>query len=147
MFNNRIFRTSDELDFIRGPMLTAYLRFEITLWGVIAALTLIMLLGQSFLPSPGTVPGEAITPQMLVLLAFCLGVLLLFIAVWRFKRWGAILLALWTLLMVAGAVAALFSPPVDLLAVLALLGLIAARAAILWFEIRPKWRYFEGGLF
>lgn len=147
MFNNRLFRTTPELDFLRGPMLSAYLRFEIILWGFIALLGLLMLLGQNFLPSPSTIPAEVITPQMLVVVAVSLGIVTLFIAVWRFKKWGVVVLALWTGLMVGGMLLALFSPPVDLLAVLALLGLVIARLAILWFEIRPKWRYFEGGLF
>jgi len=147
MFNNRLFRTTEELDFLRGPMLSAYLRFEITLWGVIALLSLLMLLGQNFLPSPSTIPAEAITPQMLTVVAVSLGVVILFIAVWHFKKWGVVVLALWTGIMIAGMFAALLSPPVDLLLVLALLGYITARSAIFWFEIRPKWRYFEGGLY
>jgi hypothetical protein len=147
MFNNRLFRTSEELDFLRGPMLAAYLRFEIILWGLIAVLALIVVLGQNFLPSSSSIPAGAITPQLLLLLGFSLGVVIVFIAVWRFKKWGVLLLALWTLVMVAGLLAALFSPPVDLLALLALLGLIVARGMILWFEIRPRWRYFEAGIF
>ena len=147
MFNNRIFRTSPELDFLRGPLLSAYLRFEILLWGTIVVLSLLVLLGQSFLPTPSTVPAEQVRPQLLATMAVSLGVVILFIAVWRFKKWGVILLALWTVVMIVGALLALFSPPVDVLLLLALLGLIVARSVILLFEIRPKWRYFEGGIF
>jgi hypothetical protein len=146
MFNNRVFRTTPELDFLRGPMLSAYLRFEILLWGLIAVLSLLMLLGQIFLPTPGTTPTELLTPGLLATLAFSLAVVFLFIAIWRFKQWGVYLLALWTGLMIVGAVAAIVDPARDWLLIIALLGLIMARSAILWFEIRPKWRYFEGGL-
>lgn len=146
MFSNRIFRTTPELDFLRGPLLAAYLRFEILVWGAIAILSLLSLAGGALLPTP-IEPGEPnFAPGLLGVLAFSAMMLVMFVAVWRFKKWGVILLALWTAVMLAGAIATLFSPPVDWLALLALLGIVVARAAVLLFEIRPKWPYFESGL-
>ena len=146
MFNNRIFRTTPELDFLRGPLLTAYLRFEILVWAAIAVLSLVSLAGEVLLPAP-TEPGDpVVAPGLLGVLAFSVVMLVMFVAVWRFKKWGAALLAVWTVVMLVGAVVTLFSPPVDWLALLALVGIVVARTVVLLFEIRPKWSYFENGL-
>ena len=146
MFNNRIFRTTPEQDFLRGPLLTAYLRFEILVWAAIAVLSLVSLVGQVLLPAP-TEPGDpAFTSGLLGVLAFSAVMLVMFVAVWRFKKWGAVLLAVWTAVMLVGAVVTLFNPPVDWLALLALVGIVVARTAVLLFEIRPKWSYFENGV-
>ena len=143
MFNTRIFRTTKELDFLRGPLLAAYLRFEILLWLAIAVLGLLALLGELFLPAPRTI---STAPDLAVLLAFSTLALVVLVAVWRFKKWGVVALLLWTLILAGGALASLFSPPVDWFAVLALLGFVTARTFILLFEIRPKWAYFTGGI-
>lgn len=146
MFSNRIFRTTPEQDFLRGPLLTAYLRFEILVWAAIAVLSVVALAGQVLLPAP-TEPGQpAFGPGLLVVLAFSGLMLVAFVAVWRFKKWGVVLVALWTAVMLVGAIATLLSPPVDWLALLALLGVVVARTVVLLFEIRPKWAYFDGGV-
>ncbi len=145
MFNNPLFRTTDELDFVRGPLLTAYLRFEILLWGAIALLSLVAWFSTTFLPAAGPDPTTA-GPTLLLLFAFCLVVISVFIAVWRFKRWGVVVLALWSLLLVIGGVVTLFSPDRDWLVLVALAGWIVARGLILLFEIRPKWSYYTNGV-
>ena len=145
MFNLAPFRTTPELDFVRGPLLTSYLRFEILLWGVIALLSLLAWLSATFLPAPGPEPVNA-EVTLLLLFAFCAAVIVMFIAVWRFKKWGVIALALWTLLLIVGAVVTLFAPQKDWLFLVALIGWIMARGLVLLFEIRPKWSYFTGGL-
>lgn len=147
MFSNRIFRTTEELDFVRGPGLTAYLRFEILLWAAIVLLTLLSVLGETFLPTPVEPTEIDARPALLAVMAFSLGALVVFVAVWRFKKWGVYVLALWTLILAASLVMALFAPALDALFLLALAGFIAARAFILFFEIRPRWSYFQNGLF
>jgi hypothetical protein len=146
MFSNRIFRTTPALDFLRGPLLTAYLRFEILVWAAIAGLSLLSLAGEALLPAPAE-PGEPnFTPGLVGVFAFSLLMLVVFVAVWRFKKWGVVLLALWTVVMLAGTIATLLSPPIDWLALLALAGIVLARMVVLLFEIRPKWSYFENGV-
>ena len=146
MFSNRIFRTTPELDFLRGPLLAAYLRFELLVWAAIAVLSLLSLAGETLLPAP-TEPGEPdFTPGLLVTFAFSAVMLVMFVGVWRFKKWGVVLLAVWTAVMLAGAVVTLLRPPVDWLALLALVGIVIARTVVLLFEIRPKWSYFENGV-
>ena len=145
MFNRAPFRTTDELDFVRGPLLTSYLRFEILLWGIIALLSLIGWFSTTFLPTTSPSPAAA-GPTLLFLFVFCAVIIVVFIAVWRFKKWGVYLVALWTLLLVGGAVVAVFSPERDWLFVIALVGWIVARGLVLLFEIRPKWSYFSNGL-
>jgi hypothetical protein len=145
MFNNRLFRTTPELDFLRGPLLTAYLRFEILIWALIAGLSLLALLANVFLPTSQETSAINAASTLLGLLGFSVLVLLMFIAVWRFKKWGVYVLALWTLVMAVGLVVAVFQPARDWLFVLALLGWLLARGLVLIFEIRPKWPYFAGG--
>lgn len=147
MFSSRIFRTTDELDFIRGPQLAAYLRFEMLLWAAIALLSLLSLAGAVFLPAPAE-PGAAdARPALAVTALFSTGALVVFVAVWRFKKWGVLVLALWTAVLVMAAAAALVSPPQDWLFIVALVGFIVARVVVLIFEIRPRWPYFQSGLF
>ena len=146
MFSNRIFRTTPALDFLRGPLLTAYLRFEILVWAAIAVLSVVSLAGEALLSAPSE-PGEPnFTPGLVGVFAFSALMLVMFVAVWRFKKWGVVLLAAWTLIMMVATVATLLSPPVDWLALLALAGIALARTVVLLFEIRPKWSYFENGV-
>jgi hypothetical protein len=146
MFLNRIFRTTPEQDFERGPMLAAYLRFELLMWGAIALLSLLSLGGGLLLPTP-TAPGAPDPAASLaVTLAFSLGALLVFIAVWRFRRWGVIALILWTAALIVALLTALLTPPQDWLVALALVGFIVARVLVLGLLIRPRWHTFRGGL-
>ena len=140
------FRTTPALDFLRGPLLTAYLRFEILVWAAIAGLSLLSLAGEALLPAPAEPDKPNFTPGLLGVFAFSALMLVMFVAIWRFKKWGVVLLALWTIVMLVGTIATLLSPPIDWLALLALAGIVVARTVVLLFEIRPKWSYFENGV-
>jgi hypothetical protein len=142
-----MFRSTPEMDHQRGPLLSAYLRFEILLWAAIAILSLLIVLGQSFLPTPSLPDAPDSPPVMVGMLVFSLLAFIILMAVYRFRKWGVYILSLWTLALAVGLGAALFTPPVDLLFLLALAGFIVARTFILLFEIRPKWVYFKGGIF
>ena len=142
-----MFRSTPEMDHQRGPLLSAYLRFEILLWAAIAILSLLIVLGGTFLATPSLPAETSSAPVMLGTLIFSLLAFIILMAVYRLKKWGVYILALWTIALVVGLGVALFTPPVDVLFVLALVGFIVARAFILLFEIRPKWVYFSGGIF
>lgn len=141
-----MFRSTPEMEQQRGPLLSAYLRFEMLLWAAIAILSLLIVLGDTFLPMPSSSNEPDTTPAMLGVLAFSVAAYLVLQAVYRLRQWGVYVLALWTVVLVVGLLVALFSPPVDLLLVLALAGFIVARTFMLLFEIRPRWSYFRGGI-
>lgn len=137
----------EDLDFVRGPGLASYLRFEMLLWGAIAVLSLLSLLGRLLLPMPTESNEPDYIPGLAGVLLFSLGALVIFAAVWRFRKWGVYALALWTGLLIVALVSSLLSPARDLLLALALAGFIVARVMVLFFGIRPRWPYFRGGLF